>query len=113
MKFDLTATNGGSDHLALTNTLGKGTGTGFSFFFNDLGATLGTTYTLMTFSSESGFSMNDFSFSSNDPALQGSFALAATHLDFVVKAVPEPSAFILLIGGVGLSLLWRNGKNRV
>ena len=92
MAFQLGATDAASDHLVFAGPLAKqGTGA-FHFDFGD-GATPpapGTTYTLVTFTNQSGFSVSDFSYSysGSNAALNGQFHLSATALTFSVISTP-------------------------
>ncbi len=81
-----------SDHTALSGALARsGTGT-YAFAFDDADTppTAGTTYTLMTFASQTGFSASDFSYTyaGAAPALNGQFSLTATALLFQVTSLP-------------------------
>jgi autotransporter-associated beta strand protein len=92
--FQLGATNStiDSDQFALTGTLTKGSAGTFMFHFSDgNGApTLGTTYTLITFTSNAGFVVGDFSFdySGANAGLTGNFVLTSTALQFAPTALP-------------------------
>ena len=81
-----------SDLLSLTGTLNKGNIGKFVFHFTDgYGApVLGTTYTLITFASQNGFSASDFSYdySGANPSLVGTFNLTPTALTFTPSALP-------------------------
>jgi autotransporter-associated beta strand protein len=102
MQFDLASTNPAGDHLALDLSLTKGAPAGgFQFNFNDLGATAGMSYSLITFGSQTGFAASDFTFTSNNPNLNGTFTLTSTELDFTVSQVPEPSSLLLLLSVAG------------
>jgi autotransporter-associated beta strand protein len=118
LNFNLGPTQGTSDVLELsTGSLTKGSAGTFSFFFNDLGITPGMTYSLIKLdaagtTATSNFAAGDFSFSSNNPQLQGTFSelLAGNGnvqaVQFNVTNVPEPSGLILL--GLGfLGVLFR------
>lgn len=81
-----------SDRIALSGALARqGAGT-FEFHFDDGSAppTAGTTYTLVTYASQAGFSAADFSYSySGDaPTLIGEFRLDPDALRFVVISTP-------------------------
>jgi hypothetical protein len=92
--FQLGATNSttDSDLLALSGALTKGSAGTFAFHFSDGNGApaLGTTYTLITFASSSGFSASDFSFdySGANAGLAGSFVLNPTNLEFTATALP-------------------------
>ncbi|GAA0716470.1 hypothetical protein [Dokdonella soli] len=90
--FQLGTNNAASDHLVFAGSLARqGTGT-FQFKFTDGVAppTPGTTYTLITFANQSGFSPTDFSYAYNGAlsALNGQFHLSATALTFSVISTP-------------------------
>jgi autotransporter-associated beta strand protein len=121
MNFDLGATQGTSDVLELsTGSLSKGSAGTFNFFFTDLGITPGMTYSLIKLdaastTANSDFVAGDFSFSSNNPNLQGTFSelLAGNGhvqaVQFQVTNVPEPSGLILT--GLGfLGVLFRRRR---
>ncbi len=92
LAFQLGANNATSDHLVFAGSLARqGAGT-YRFDFSD-GATPptpGTTYTLITFANQSGFSPADFSYaySGSLSALIGQFQLSATALTFTVISTP-------------------------
>lgn len=89
-QFELGANAAGSDLLALTGALTKGAGSGFVFHFADgTGAPVAGRYTLITFASQAGFAVGDFSYDYGGSAggLQGRFELKADALDFVVTGV--------------------------
>ena len=92
--FQLGATNSTTDTdlLALTGNLGKGGAGTWVFHFSDGNGkpTLGTTYTLITFGSNDGFSAGDFSYdyTGADPSLVGSFAVTANSVTFTTTATP-------------------------
>ncbi|HMM57053.1 MAG TPA: hypothetical protein PKD77_05600, partial [Rudaea sp.] len=90
--FQLGNTAAASDQLALTGMLSKGSGSGFVFHFADAAGPpqVGVTYTLITFTSQSGFSIGDFSYdySGANPGLGGVFALSANALTFTPTAMP-------------------------
>jgi autotransporter-associated beta strand protein len=107
MSFNLGAANN-SDNIDLSGTLTKGTGSIFEWDFGGTGVA-GGVYDLLTFSSSSGFSVTDFSFSNlasgltakNDSGFTDGFRLTSTSLQFA--AVPEPSgvlAGMLLLGAL-------------
>jgi len=82
--FQLGATTnpGDSDLLALSGALTKGTAGTVTFHFSDgVGApTLNTTYTLITFTQPTSFSVSDFAYDyvGANPALVGTFALVGS-----------------------------------
>jgi autotransporter-associated beta strand protein len=114
-KFELGAISGSSDLLLLTgagNDFLKGTGSDFRFDFLNTGVV--GTFTLVDWASSTTFSALDFSYTGLASGLTGSFALNGSQLDFTVTAVPEPSAYALLLGGLGVlyCLRRRDSKNR-
>jgi len=98
-KFELGSGNS-SDRLNVTGVGSdflKGTGSGWSFDFQNTGV-FGDTYTLVDWDGSTTFAFGDFSYSNLASGLTGSFAINGTQLDFTV--VPEPSTWVLV--GVGL-----------
>jgi T5SS/PEP-CTERM-associated repeat protein/autotransporter-associated beta strand protein len=89
--FDLGANDAGSDHLALTTSLTKRSAGTYRFAFTDGAAppTIGT-YTLVTFTSSSGFVAGDFTYvySGALTRLGGTFELTSTALLFHVGSLP-------------------------
>jgi autotransporter-associated beta strand protein len=96
-----------SDLLVVNGALEKGTGTGFLFNITDHNLLPNTSYTVIDFSSESGFALNASDFGSNLSSL-GTFAFNGNSLQFDtnnLNAVPEPdTSMLLVLGGV---VLWR------
>lgn len=105
LDVQLGGTAGDSDRLDLAGELAgvttlaaRGSG-GFVFHFLDAGGgpAIGTTYTLVTFATVSGFTVEDFSFDyfGVAPALNGHFVLTANALQFVnedtVQAISFPN----------------------
>ncbi len=80
------------------------------------GVEAGDVFTLVTFQSQQGFTVNDFGFSSSQAGLEGDFELSDSALTFTVSAVPEPSgACLVLVGGalvLGCGLLRRSRRLR-
>jgi hypothetical protein len=76
------ANPGDSDLLALTGALTKGAAGTVTFHFSDgVGApTLNTTYTLITFTQPTNFSVGDFAYdyAGANPTLAGTFALVGS-----------------------------------
>jgi autotransporter-associated beta strand protein len=95
------------DLLVVNGALEKGTGTGFLFNITDHNLLPNTSYTVIDFSSESGFALNASDFGSNLSSL-GTFAFNGNSLQFDtnnLNAVPEPdTSMLLVLGGV---VLWR------
>lgn len=88
-----------ADLLSLNGPLAKaGTGT-YNFTFVDVGWTAGSTYTLLQFTSSTGFVVGDFSFTNAGP-FSGSFSLSPTDLKFTLDAIPEPGSTVLLAIGL-------------
>lgn len=81
-----------SDHTALSGTLTRAGSGAYLFAFDDADTlpTAGTTYTLMSFAAQSGFSASDFSYSYSGaaPALNGEFMLTDGALLFHVTSLP-------------------------
>lgn len=81
-----------SDHTALTGTLARSGAGAYLFAFDDADTmpTAGTTYTLISFAAQSGFSAGDFSYSYTGaaPALNGEFSLTGNALLFHVTSLP-------------------------
>ena len=114
--FDLASTTALSDHLTVTGgTLTGATGPGSGSIvcaFNDLGLTMGATYTLITYSGATPGDLDVGDFSAT--GVGGSFRLAGTELDFI-PAVPEPSTWLgglllLAFAGLGLRRRGRDGR---
>lgn len=88
----LGADDASSDHLVLGGVLVKTGAAPHAFVFGDGAAppVTGTTYTLMTFTSQVGFSIADFSYSyiGAAPSLVGQFQLTPTALLFAVNGTP-------------------------
>jgi len=95
-----------SDHLTLNGTLTKGTAGTFNFTITqNAGFSTSATYTLMTFTSETGFSASDFG--GAPTGMQ--FDLTPTSL--LLDPVPEPATFALLgLGGVAVAWQIRRRK---
>lgn len=96
-KFDLGAGNS-SDRIALTGAFTKGTGSSFTFNFNNTGVA-NSTYTLATFNSlAGGFAAGDvsnFNYTGlSGGVASGTFGLTGTALTFTT--VPEPATWALL-----------------
>jgi hypothetical protein len=87
-----TSSTADTDLLALVGTLTRGSAGTYPFHFSDgNGApTLGTTYTLMTFGSRSGFTAADFTFdyTGANTAINGAFTLTSLALQFTISAAP-------------------------
>jgi autotransporter-associated beta strand protein len=99
-------TNGvGSNLLSLgTGTLTK-SGTGaFDVDFGGVTFSSPFTYTLITYGAESGYSSGDFTAvdATFGPNAIGAFSAGPTSLTYTISIVPEPSAFALLAGSLGL-----------
>jgi autotransporter-associated beta strand protein len=98
-----------SDELALNGALTKGTAGTFAFTFTQLtGFSTSGTYTLITFSSDSGFSASDFS--GAPTGMQFDFTSTSLLLD--PAPVPEPSMAALVAIG-GLIAAWQIRRRKV
>lgn len=112
MNFELGTANA-SDKLAITGALAK-SGTGFNFDFLT-GGTVGNTYTLLTFGSNSGITSGDLSYTNLASGLIGTFAVNANDVTFSVtaSAIPEPSTYAAIFGALALaSAVWRRRRAR-
>ena len=90
--------------------LDKGSGTTFAFDFLNSGGS-GFTYTLINFGLTD-FSVGDFSYANLASGLTGNFTLNSGNLQFTTSAIPEPSTYAMLIGGLGmLAFLRRRSKS--
>ncbi|MDF3056270.1 MAG: hypothetical protein K0R17_485 [Rariglobus sp.] len=96
--FDLGLDAASSDKLAITGAFTQGTGSTFVFNFNDVGAQ-SITYTLVTFGSTTFGDASVFSATGVD----GTFAFAGNSLTFTVTAIPEPSTYAAILGGLVLA----------
>ena len=90
--FQLGTNDAASDHLQFTGSMTRQGAGAFQFQFSD-GATPptpGTTYTLITFANQSGFSASDFSYAytGSADALVGQFQVNANALLFTVISTP-------------------------
>lgn len=106
--IQLGATSMASDRLALSGALARGSSGVYQFRFSDGASapTLGTTYTLMTFASSSGFSVADFSYQYQGAtaAFGGHFLLDATSLRFVATGQYSVGGTITGLDAAGLTL---------
>lgn len=108
MRFNLGPS---SDQIALIGALTKGTGSFFVFDFLGFNATTAADYTLMTFASQTGFSVGNFTATgiTFDSGLSGQFALNSGNL--VYSVIPEPTAWALLAAGLTVVTIFRRRKN--
>jgi hypothetical protein len=91
--------------LFLAGALDKGTAGTFNFtFIQGTGFSNLGSYTLMTFTSALGFSASDF----GGAPTGMEFDLTPTSL--VLQAIPEPSAWSLILGGLGMFAAFRRRK---
>ena len=116
MDFTLSNSNNSSTLANVTNTFVKGSGVDYLFNFEDTGffsGTSPTTYTLIDFGSNSGFSVGNFTYENLRGTLAGNFVLNANNLQFLVT-VPEPAAWPLAAGvaALGLALFRRQLQRR-
>ena len=104
--YELSAMGNTSDTLALTGTLSEGSGTKFLFAFS--GGHVGTTYTLITYSSttftqtplSTAFGIAD---TSHAEGYAGTFSVDSNSIDFTLMSVPEPTSLCLL--GIGMAAI--------
>jgi len=107
LTFDLSSSDSTADLLSLSGALTK-SGSG-SYAFDFSGGLNGQTYTLINFTSNSGFSASDFSVSSG---ISGTFNLSGTSLTFT--AVPEPHEFaIAIVALLGVLVFIRRRNQQV
>ena len=102
-QFDLGATSGSSDVLAITGDFNQGTAGDYKFdFMGSVPASFGNIYTLVTWTVGTTFSnASQFSFQNLGGGFSGEFTLNANSLTFTV--VPEPTgalACLLVAGGL-------------
>lgn len=109
MAFNLGAANA-SDQISLSGALTKGTGSNFLFDFNGFNAVSAANYTLMTFASQSGFAVGDFSATniSFGSGLSGEFVLNSGNLQYNV--IPEPTTWALLAGSLTALMIFRRRR---
>lgn len=108
--WELSNTDNTADLLNLSGAFAKGTGSSFLFDFGGTGLA-GQTYTLVTFASTTFASAIDFGLPVNlGSGLTGSYQLNANSLQLTVDAIPEPSAWAMMLGGLGLLGLWQRSR---
>jgi len=107
-------TDGVGSHLL---SLGSGTltksGTGtYDVDFGGVTFSSPYTYTLITYGAESGYSSGDFTAvdATFGPNAIGAFTAGPTSLTYTISIVPEPSAFALLAGSLGLLIALRRRR---
>lgn len=104
MKFELSASSNASDLLELgVGKFDQGSGLIFAFDFLGTGGA-GYTYTLVNFGLTD-FTVDDFSYVGLASGLTGFFTLNSDSLQFTTSAIPEPSTYAMMLGGLGL-LAW-------
>ncbi len=108
-----TLSNGGntSTRAEILGALTKGAGNTFVFDFQGTGyydGVTATTYTLMDFGSNVGFTVSDFSYVNLLGGLYGNFVLNAGTLQF--SAIPEPPVGTLALGLAALGLVFARRK---
>jgi len=109
MQFELSTIDNTSDNLNLgAGVFDQGSGSIFAFDFLGTGGS-GYTYTLVNFGLTD-FTVDDFSYSGLASGLTGIFTLNADSLQFTTSAIPEPSTYALLVGGLGLLAFLRRRK---
>lgn len=108
MEFTLSNSNNSSTAVNITGAFTKGSGSNFLFDFQNTGFFDGvdpTTYTLVDFGSDSGFSVGNFSYEDLPLYMKGNFDLTATSLQFVItEMVPEPGTWGLAAGVAALGV---------
>ncbi len=112
ISITLSNTDNTSTSLDVTGTLMNNSGR-ILFDFQDTGFFDGvtpTTYTLLNFGANSGFSLGDFSYQNVGVFGSGAFVLNPTSLQFLV---PEPATWTLVAGVVGLGLAIVQRKKRL
>lgn len=107
MLFDL---GPASDHLVVGSL--EGFGGPYSFTFQDLGWSAGTTYDLITLGGAPvNFNVADLSYT-NSGGFAGSFAFNNNVLQFTLTSIPEPSTWALLAGAGGMAILLRMRRRK-
>jgi PEP-CTERM motif len=93
---------GNSDILNLIGSLAKGTAGTYNFSFTqNAGFSTSSTYTLINFASQSGFSASDFG---GAPA---GMQFEVTDTSLLLETVPEPATWAMLLGGLGIIAAFR------
>lgn len=84
-----------TDTIVLTGSLTKGTGTNFLFDFNGYTTNASSTFTVMTFASQTGFVVEDFTSTgiTLTGGATGAFVLDDTSLNYVITSASSPSAY--------------------
>ncbi|HEX7318165.1 MAG TPA: HYR domain-containing protein [Pyrinomonadaceae bacterium] len=91
LAFDLAATAGTSDRLALSGAFTKGSAGTYEFAFNPgAGIAEGNTYTLVNFGSTN-FAASDFTYSGLPAGMTGAFAIVGGALQFTVLDTTAPT----------------------
>lgn len=91
LTFDLGATQAGSDSLLIDHL--DGLGSSYPISFMNSGWNVGTTYTLISYSSTN-IQIDDFYFT-NSGGFDGYFSYGGNNLNFTLTAIPEPSTSLL------------------
>jgi T5SS/PEP-CTERM-associated repeat protein len=97
INFELGESN--SDLIVVAGELVSGRSGAGRFYFSNAGDLVPGTYTLMTFGSTD-FLLSEFRYSSDISGFSGEFGWNGNSLQFVVTAVPEPSAATLALAGI-------------
>lgn len=107
MSFNLGVDQASSDQLIVEGAFTKGTGSTFVFDFTGSTLNESITYALVTFGSNNGFTVDDFSAIGGDDA----FAFGFVGDTLVYSAVPEPSTYAAFAGVLALAgAVWRKRR---
>jgi fibronectin-binding autotransporter adhesin len=107
LAFNLSASSSTSALLSLTGAFTKGTAGTFDISLT--GGEAGQDYDLVNFGSTT-FANTDFT---EVGSVSGSFQIVGNDLDFDVAAVPEPSTWALMLGGVALLVVYHRRQRKL